>query len=630
MTKLLTKWAAVTGLLALLTSPALAVDRHTLETRVPTGAKLLMLGRLPATNRLQLAIGLPLQNQSGLTNLLQQIYSRSSTNFHGYLTPEQFTERFGPTEGNYQSVMDFARSNRLTVVGTYGNRALVDVAGSVADIERTFQIHLGVYQHPTENRTFFGPDVPPTVDASLPISYVVGLDNYAIPRPASHPPDPLTITRQSYNDNGTGTNGHYLGTDFRNAYVRGVSLNGAGQVVGLFELDGYTSSDITKYESLAKMTTVPPLQNYLCPGASGVPGTGNGEVALDIEMVVAMAPGLTKVLVVEGYTGADAMNVLADPPSGVPFAHQISSSWDYSEETANETQLLEMAAQGQSFFLASGDGCAPTNGVQPFAADDNYATMVGGTELSMTNPGVAWQSESVWHQGVAAGSTGYIETDLGIPEYQRAVNPAANGGSSVYRNVPDVAMCANQIETVSTAVFTNGNPSLPGQLGNSAGTSAAAPLWAAFTSLVNEQAAADGLPTVGFLNPALYEIAQGPNYNGCFHDVVTGNNTNTYSANLFKAGPGYDNCTGLGSPNGANLINALVGLTGPVFVQFGYTGSPQTGTYFQPFGTLAQGTNAVSSGGTIFLINGASSALTPAISKPMTITAQNGGATIIN
>jgi len=618
------------GLLALLALPARAADRHTLETRVPAAARLTMLSRLPATNRLQLAIGLPLHHQDGLTNLLHQLYDNSNTNFHHYLTPEQFTGQFGPTEQEYQQVKDYAAANHLEVVGTYGNRALLDVAGNVADVERTFQVHLGVYQHPTENRTFFGPDVAPSVDTNQPISFVVGLDNYVIPKPRMHITPIGAVSHQSNNDSGSGTNNEYLGKDFRTAYIPGSSLNGAGQVVGLFELDGYTPGDISKYQSLAKMSTFPPLQNYLCPNASGVPGGGNGEVCLDIEMVGALAPGLKTILVVEGYTGADAMTILASPPNGVPFANQISTSWGYSEETANETPLMEMAAQGQSFFYASGDTCAPTNGIQSSAADDNYLTAVGGTELAMTLPGVAWQNESVWHQGVASGSTGYVETGLPIPEYQQLVNTTANGGSAVHRNVPDVAMCANQIETVSSATFTNGNPTIPGQLGDSAGTSAAAPLWAAFTALVNQQGAANGQAPVGFLNPALYAIASTVNYTNCFHDVTNGNNINTYSDNLYKAGPGYDNCTGLGTPNGINLVNALLAYSGPYFVQFGYSGSPQNGSYFQPFGTLAQGTNAVSSGGTIFLINGGSSAPTPSISKPMTITAQGGAATIVN
>jgi hypothetical protein len=109
-----------------------------------------------------------------------------------------------------------------------------------------------------------------------------------------------------------------------------------------------------------------------------------------------------------------------------------------------------------------------------------------------------------------------------------------------------------------------------------------------------------------------------------------GNNSNTYSANLYLAGPGYDNCTGLGTPNGLNLINALVGYTGPCFVDFNYSGSLQNGSYYAPFKTLAQGVNAVSNYGAIFILNGGATAETPNINKPMTITAENGAATIGN
>ena len=211
----------------------------------------------------------------------------------------------------------------------------------------------------------------------------------------------------------------------------------------------------------------------------------------------------------------------------------------------------------------------------------------------MTNN--AWQSETVWdYQYIQGASTGYVETDLAIPDYQLSVNPTANGGSATYRNVPDVAMCADFCVGVYTETFTNGNPSVNLFVNHLGGTSLAAPLWAAFTSLVNQQAASYGLSTVGFLNPALYEIGQGPLYTGCFHDITSGNNTSTNSNNLYHAGPGYDNCTGLGSPNGPNLINALVGYTGPVFVNFNYTGSTQNGSYYDPYKTIAGGISAVS------------------------------------
>ena len=112
------------------------------------------MGRFPGTNRLNLAIGLPLRNEEALDNLLQQIYDPASPNFRQYLTPEQFTEMFGPTEQDYQAVIDFAKTNGLTVTGMSANRVLLDVSGSVADIEKAFQVTMRTYQHPKENRMF--------------------------------------------------------------------------------------------------------------------------------------------------------------------------------------------------------------------------------------------------------------------------------------------------------------------------------------------------------------------------------------------------------------------------------------------------------------------------------------------
>jgi hypothetical protein len=132
------------------------------------------------------------------------------------------------------------------------------------------------------------------------------------------------------------------------------------------------------------------------------------------------------------------------------------------------------------------------------------------------------------------------------------------------------------------------------------------------------------------MNPALYSIGEGPLYASCFNDITSGNNTNSRSPTLYFAQPGFDLCTGWGSPKGASMINALVGFGGPVFVNFNYTGAIQNGTYLYPFKTLAQGTSAVTFGGTVFIITGGSSAETMTITKPMTITASDGAATVGN
>ena len=122
-----------------------------------------------------------------------------------------------------------------------------------------------------------------------------------------------------------------------------------------------------------------------------------------------------------------------------------------------------------------------------------------------------------------------------------------NQGSTSHRNLPDVALTADNIWVIYDG----------GSSGEFGGTSCAAPLWAAFTALVNQQAAANGQSSVGFLNPAVYAIAKGSNYNACFHDITTGNNTNASTSTKFFAVPGYDLCTGWGTPNGPNLIAAL-------------------------------------------------------------------------
>ena len=143
-------------LLSVLTISAQTAPKQHLHGNVPeavTRFHLQPTGRPSATKRLNLAIGLPLRNEQALDDLLRQIYDPASANFHHYLTPEQFTAQFGPTEQDYQAVIDFARANGLEVTTTHPNRVVLDVSGSVADIERVFHVTLRVYHFsPYSNR----------------------------------------------------------------------------------------------------------------------------------------------------------------------------------------------------------------------------------------------------------------------------------------------------------------------------------------------------------------------------------------------------------------------------------------------------------------------------------------------
>ena len=189
---------ASAGMLLAFTSASPAAERQVLRGHVPaavTKLNLRPIGRLPATNRLNLAIGLPLRNTNALTKLLQDMYDPASPQFRHYLTPEQFTEQFGPTRQDYEAVRQFARKYGLDVTVTHSNRVLLDVAGQVADIEKAFQVTLRTYQHPTEARQFYAPDVEPSVEAGLAVLDISGLNNYALPRPASHRSSATTAAR---------------------------------------------------------------------------------------------------------------------------------------------------------------------------------------------------------------------------------------------------------------------------------------------------------------------------------------------------------------------------------------------------------------------------------------------------
>ncbi|MDB6067805.1 MAG: putative Tripeptidyl-peptidase [Pedosphaera sp.] len=552
--------ATFAALFLLSATSAWAAGLKVLDGHVPAVvARLQPVDRLPGSTHLELAIGLHVRNGEMLTNLLQQIYDPASVNYRHYLTSAQFAANFGPTEEDYQAVIGFAKANGLTVGATHSNRILLEIGGTVADIEKAFHVNLRVYQHPTEARTFYAPDVEPSLDAALQIVDISGLDNYIVPHPISLKPVPATHAPSPAA--GSGPSGNFLGADFRKAYVPGVSLNGSGQTVGLLEFDGYYAADITSYESLAGLASVP-LQNVLLNHVHGNPGANNVEVALDIEMAISMAPGLAKVIVYEGTSGNTILNQMATDNS----AKQISASWTYGINSTTETIFQQFAAQGQSFFNASGDSDAYSGTVAP-PTDDPNITIVGGTTLSTGSLG-AWASETVWNWGGGSGTGGGISTTYAIPSWQQGVNMSGNHGSSSMRNLPDVALTADNIWVIS-------NNGTGGSVG---GTSCAAPLWAAFTALVNQQALANGKTTVGFVNPAIYAIGTGQNYASIFHDTTTGNNTSSTSPNNFFAVTGYDLCTGWGTPAGMELINALAGTSNqpPVFTSNPFTEASAT------------------------------------------------------
>jgi subtilase family serine protease len=510
--------------------------RH-VRQEVTTGQAPLM-GQLPANQSLKLNIALPLRNEAELDQLLQQLYDPQSPLFHQFLSVQEFTDRFGATADDYVQVIRFAERNGLTVTGTFPNRMVVNVTGSVRNIEKAFAVQMNVYQHPTEQRTFYAPDREPFADLSVPLWHIGGLDNFSIPHPISLVRDPEVKGKTT----GSGPDGYFLGSDMRAAYYGGTSLTGSGQSVGLLEFAGYNYADVTKYFSkVGQKLTV--AVNGISTDGSSLSCTGScddTEQVLDIEVAISMAPGMSQVRVyVSDTSDVSIFNRMASDN----ISKSLSCSWGWSpaDPSSDDPIFKEFSAQGQNLFVASGDsGAYKSRSSDVYPADDAYVTSVGGTDLTTNGAGGSWKSETGWSDS----GGGISPNKIAIPGYQKTagVITTGNKGSTVYRNSPDVAAEAN----TDNYICSDGTCA-----GGWGGTSFAAPRWAGYLALVNQQSVAKGKGTLGFINPTIYTIGLSSSYSTDFHDITSGSN-GTYSA--IK---GYDLVTGWGSPNGTGLINAL-------------------------------------------------------------------------
>jgi subtilase family serine protease len=533
--------------------PALQVLHNHVRPAVASG-QAVPVGFLPATERMNLAITLPLRNQPELTSLLDRLYDPTSPDYRQFLTVAQFTEAFGPTVQDYQTVVNFAKANGFIVTDTPPNRLLVDINGTVAQIEKAFHVVMTVYQHPSENRTFYSPDREPSLDLSVPVAHIAGLNNFSIPRPKLKR---ATDANKIKSNAGSGPGGAYLGSDMRAAYYGGTALTGTGQSVGLVEFDGYNLSDVTS--TFDGQSNNVAINNVLIDGASAGSDGDDGEQVLDIVQAASMAPGMTqvRVYIAPGTTSigvgdTDMFNKMATEN----ITKQISCSWGWNpDDTSSDDPIFqEFAAQGQNLFVASGDAGAYTGSNatdSSYPAESVYVVAVGGTDLTTNGAGGSWASETAW----ADSSGGPADNGFAIPSWQAGVANSSNGASSTIRNVPDVAAEGN---------FDNYLCDQGSCQGGWGGTSFAAPRWAGFLALINQQVVANGNSTLGFINPAIYTIGKGSSYDSDFHDITSGNNNNG-KGKSYNAVTGYDLVTGWGSPNGQNLINALAGSSTPSF-----------------------------------------------------------------
>ncbi len=277
------------------------------------------------------------------------------------------------------------------------------------------------------------------------------------------------------------------------------SLTGAGQNLGLLEYVGTDLADLNTYYKNVGQTNNVPITLLSVDGTSTSCTYAAGrcddtEQTLDMTQALGMAPGLSSLVM---YIGSSDTAMISAMTTHNPLPTTIGCSWGWTpaDPSTLDPYFKKMAAQGQNFFAASGDSSTWSRRVEAWPADDAYVVSVGGTDLVTASAAGPWKSETAW-----VDSGGGISPDsIAIPSWQQlpGVINASNRGSTTLRNGPDVAANAN----FTFYTCADQTTCLANSYG---GTSFAAPMWAGYIALVNQQLAANGKPTIGFLNPTIY------------------------------------------------------------------------------------------------------------------------------
>ncbi|HXQ60994.1 MAG TPA: protease pro-enzyme activation domain-containing protein [Acidimicrobiales bacterium] len=579
--------------------------------RLPPGTR--AVSALPGTERLSVDVALSPADPAALEAFDQAVSTPGSPSFRRFVTPGEFAARFGPGAAAVAAVRSWLRGEGLTLGATARDDLLVPVSGSAARLATAFGVGFEEDRLPG-GRLVREPTAPPEVPGALAgaVEGVVGLDDLAVPvsqiaRPVSAPGgrassprgaagiEPHTGPTPCGAAEAAGTTATDLAQAYSMASLYGAPQNDEGQgvTVGIYELEPYQPSDIAAFEACYSPSPSPTITGVSVDGTPPNSGPGSGESALDIEMVVGLAPQANIDVYVGRNFGVGPLDVLAAMVNQ-DAAQVLSTSWGECEplsgtaQIASESNLLqEAAAQGQTFTAAAGDAGSEDCNVPGLSEDPSlevddpasqpWATGVGGTQLGALGPPPA---ETVWNTGTFEGTGGGgISTRWTMPSWQlgpgvesaftRADDPytgapacpfSAGAGTVSCREVPDVTADADPATGYATFCSCG-----PGGWQLVGGTSMGAPLWASVAALAD--ASVPSPPgRIGLLNPALYQA-------GClgtppFNDVRSGDDQpagsppsdppRTPGGPYYPATSGYDMASGLGSPVASALVPDLV------------------------------------------------------------------------
>src|SRR5579862_9660539 len=553
----------------LATHPSNAASRYDLPDSVPARATATRwLRAADADESLAMSVTLRLRNTDGLATLLAAQQDPASPQYHHWLTPQEFAVRFAPTSTDHAAVVDWLQRAGFTVHEPM-NAARIDFSGTVGAAEHAFGVRMNHYSH--RGREPLGNENP----AQLPSDFVdivdaVRLNTFPLAEPLVHLRSGTTVI------SAMAPADMYTAYDMRPLLDAGTT--GAGQTIAVVARSDFALTDVASFQRQFAVAARTPVKVFPStnPGIGAVNGACQGirnqhdlqtciegeqaEVLLDTEWAGAMAPGTT---VLVDISGADIDQSLLDIVTNHPEATTITMSFgscerlDAGDLTLFGHMYTQAAAQGQTVLVSTGDdgvdGCQDGRGPSVnVLASDATVTAVGGTALdpafNAAGDATGYAGETVWNDTGGAsggGASGLVSK----PAYQDAPGVPADGA----RDQPDVALLASPYSSGYVVVI-NGSIEVVG------GTSAAAPGWAGIVALLNDLLHVDGS---GPLNPALYTLARkqyGEGGAGVFHDITSGNNSFDHLTGD-SAGPGYDLCTGLGSPDVALLAQTLAANT---------------------------------------------------------------------
>lgn len=453
--------------------------------------------------------------------------------------------------GDLALVEKFGHAHGLTVVDSSVPKRRVILSGTVAAMRTAFGVELQCYKSETTGCTFRGRTGTVSIPKELGgvVVAVLGLDNRPIAKPhfrmhrkKKKPAAPTSFTPPQV----------------AALYGFPSGATGKGQTIGIIELGGgYSPSDIATYFKSLKITEPSVVAVSVDGGANTPGGDADGEVCLDIQVAGSIAPGANLAVYFAPNTDQGFVDAISDAVHDATRKPSIISiswggpedSWTAQSRTAMNAALQDAAALGVTVAIASGDN-GSTDGETgalhvDFPASSPYALACGGTTLKGSGKSIS--SEVVWNETASnEGATGGgVSASFVLPTYQKSAGvPALPTNKFVGRGVPDVA--GNADPTTGYQVLVDGQNEVVG------GTSAVAPLWAALVALLNQKLGKN----LGFINPTLYAVGEKG-----FRDITSGNNDDG-KLGYYKAGKGWDACTGLGSPNGATLLSALSSSTG--------------------------------------------------------------------